>query len=421
MTRPLELDRRRFLVLAGTAGLVLGGSGTVLDSIAAETGTAVFNPWLSIDRDGTVTLFCGRSEMGQGAFTGLGQLLAEELGCDWQKLKVETGPANAAFVNIYGGEELLTEGHSEPDQMSATKNWLLTKIAQNVSMQFTGGSSSARDGFVRLRTVGATARAMLIEAAAAEWGVTAGECVVEAGIVSHPRTGRRRSYGDLAAAAAKLDPPGNVPLKPRADWKLVGQPVPRLDVPGKTDGSAIFGIDVRRPNMLFAAVAHCPAFGGKLKHFDATAALALPGVKAVREVPGGIAVVADTTWHARKALQAVAIEWDDGPNAGLDSAAMHKHYLTALDGSLDRVAATGDFDKALGTAKQTVTAEYHLPFLAHAARAASMSGFRPKRRPVPRKPLPRRPVSRPARSAFTPPCSEAASAGGPRPISWRRP
>jgi isoquinoline 1-oxidoreductase subunit beta len=367
MNRPLEFDRRRFLALAGATGLVLGGHGALLDGEAAESGAAMFNPWLVIDRDGTVTLFCGRSEMGQGAFTGLGQLLAEELDCDWQKLNVETGPADSTFVNIYGGVELLTEGHGEPDQMSATKNWILTRIAKNVSMQFTGGSSSARDGFVRLRMVGATARAMLIEAAAHEWGVTAGECVSEAGIVTHPRTGRRRSYGDLAAAAAKLDPPGDVPLKPRADWKLIGQPVPRLDVPAKTDGSAIFGIDVRRPNMLFATVAQCPVFGGKLRRFDGTAALALPGVKAVREVPGGVAVVADTTWHAHKGLQAVVIEWDEGPNAGLDSAALDKHYLAALDGKLDRAAATGDVETALKTAKQTVTADYHLPFLAHAA------------------------------------------------------
>jgi isoquinoline 1-oxidoreductase beta subunit len=363
----LEVDRRRFLVLAGASGLVLGGPGTLLDGRAAETGPAIFNPFLSIDREGTVTLFCGRSEMGQGVFTGLGQLVAEELDCDWQKLRVETGPADDAFVNIYGGEELLTGGHSEPDQLSDMANWWYTKIARNISQQFTGGSSSARDGFVRLRQVGAAARAMLVQAAGLEWGVPAAECVVVSGVVSHPRTGRRRSYGDLAAAAARLDPPDEVTLKPRGEWRVIGQKVPRLDIPAKIDGTAVFGIDVRRPNMLFASVANCPVFGGKLKRFDAAAALGLPGVERVQAVPGGVAVVADTTWHALAGVKALAVEWDPGPNPKLDSAALQQQYRAALDGPLDSVATIGDVDKALKSAAKLVTAVYSLPFLAHAA------------------------------------------------------
>jgi isoquinoline 1-oxidoreductase beta subunit len=361
-----KLGRRSFLVLAGAAGLVLGARTLFLHEEAAEAEANVFNPWLRIDRDGSVTLFCGRSEMGQGVFTGLGQLVAEELDCDWQKLKVETGPADPAFINIYLGEELLTGEHSEPDQMSSLKNWMLTTVAKNASMQATGASTSVRDGFVRLRQVGATARAMLVQAAAQEWSVPAAECVVEDGVVSHAPSGRRRSYGELAAVAAKLDPPGDVPLKPNSAWKLIGRKVPRLDIPAKVDGSAVFGIDVRRPNMLFAAVANCPVFGGKLKHFDAAAALKLPGIKAVQAVPGGVAVVADTTWHAKQGLQAVSIDWEDGPNAHLDSAALQKQYLAALDGPLQGITKAGNVDEAMKTAKKIVTAEYHLPFLAHA-------------------------------------------------------
>jgi isoquinoline 1-oxidoreductase subunit beta len=366
LSRPLELDRRRFLVLAGAAGLVLGGRGIILDGQAAEAGPAVFNPFLSIAPDGAVTLFCGRSEMGQGTFTGLGQLLAEELDCDWQKLTVETGPADDAFVNIYGGVELLTDGHAEPDRMSETKNWLLTKVARNISQQFTGGSSSARDGFVRLRQVGATARTMLIEAAAQQWGVPAAECQAEAGVVRHAKSGKTRSYGELAAAVATLDPPDEVELKPRSAWRLIGHKVPRLDVPSKTDGSAIYGIDVRRPNMLFAAVANCPCFGGKLKHFDATAALALPGIKGVQEVPGGVAVIADTTWHAKKGLAALDLHWELPPSGPINSAELQQRYQQALDGELDSIASSGNVEQALKRAKQVITADYLLPFLAHA-------------------------------------------------------
>jgi isoquinoline 1-oxidoreductase subunit beta len=366
MSVSLKLNRRRFLVLAGATGLVLGVGTLLIEKEAGKSGINVFNPWLRIDPDGSVTLFCGRSEMGQGIFTGLGQLLVEELECDWQKLKVETGPADRAFINVYTSMDVLTSGHVEQDPTGAYKNRVLAAMAKNASMQVTGASTGVRDGFFRLRQVGATARMMLVQAAAQEWRVLPGECVVEAGVVRHVPSGRQRSYGELAAAAAKLDPPDHVPLKPRSAWKLIGKKLPRLDVPSKTDGSAVFGIDVRRPNMLFAAVANCPVFGGKLKQFDATAALKLPGVETIEAVPGGLAVVADTTWHAKQGLRAVTIDWESGPNANLDSAALEKQYLAALDGSLQSIAKTGDIDEAMRTAHKTVTAEYRLPFLAHA-------------------------------------------------------
>jgi isoquinoline 1-oxidoreductase subunit beta len=367
MSSRFSLRRRRFLVLAGAAGLVLGARSLFVREEAAAAEANVFNHWLQIDRDGSVTLFCGRSEMGQGIFTGLGQLVAEELDCDWRKFSVQTGPADPAFVNAYTTVDLLSGGHAAPGEMGAFKSWALNAVANKGSMQVTGASTSMRDGFVRLRQVGATARAMLIQAAALEWSVPAAECQAEAGVVCHSPSGRKRSYGELADAAAKLDPPINVPLKPSFAWKLIGRRLPRLDVPAKVDGSAIFGIDVRRPAMLFAAIANCPVFGGELKHFDATAALKLPGVKGVHTVPGGIAVVADTTWRAKQGLDAVDVDWQAGPNASLSSNALKKQYLTALDGTLRSIASTGDVDEAMTTATKTVIAEYHLPFLAHAA------------------------------------------------------
>jgi isoquinoline 1-oxidoreductase beta subunit len=366
MSVSLELDRRRFLVLAGATGLVLGVGTLFIEKEAGKSGANVFNPWLSIDGDGSVTLFCGRSEMGQGIFTGLGQLVAEELECGWQKLKVETGPADRAFINLYTSMDVLTGGHAEQDPTGAYNKRALAAIAKSASMQATGASTSVRDGFFLLRQVGAAARVMLVQAAAQEWRVPPGECVVEAGIVRHVPSGRQSSYGELAVAAAKLDPPDHVVLKPSSAWKLIGKKLPRLDIPSKTDGSAVYGIDVRRPNMLFAAVANCPTFGGKLKQFDATAALELPGVRAVEAVPGGLAVVADTTWHAKQGLRAVSIDWENGPNANLDSATLEKQYLAALDGSLHSIAQTGNVDEAMRTARKTVTAEYRLPFLAHA-------------------------------------------------------
>jgi isoquinoline 1-oxidoreductase subunit beta len=366
MSASPKLNRRGFLVLAGATGLVLGVGTLFIEKEVSEHGVNVFNPWLSIDSDGSVTLFCGRSEMGQGIFTGLGQLVAEELECDLQKLKVETGPADRAFINLYTTMDLLTDGHAEQGPTGAYKNGLLAAVAKNASMQVTGASTSMRDGFFRLRQVGATARVMLVQAAAQEWRVLPGECVVEAGVVRHAPSGRQRNYGELAAAAAKLEPPDHVPLKLSSAWKLIGKKMPRLDVPSKTDGSAVYGIDVRRPNMLFAAVANCPVFGGKLKQFDATAALKLPGVKTIEAVPGGLAVVADTTWHAKQGLRAVTIDWENGPNVNLDSATLEKQYLASLDGSLRSIAKFGAVDEAMRTANKTVTAEYRLPFLAHA-------------------------------------------------------
>jgi isoquinoline 1-oxidoreductase subunit beta len=357
------ISRRRFIVGVGAGGLVLGAGVALFE---AETAKATgFKPWLNIDPEGDVILFCGRSEMGQGIYTGLGQLLAEELDCDWRRLKVETGPADLAFVNVYAAEEMITTERT--DQMGGLARWALGAVASHASAQFTAASTGIRDGFFRIREVGATARVMLTRAAAQGWGVPLSECDAEAGVIRHRSSGRSRGYGQLATAAAKLHLPSSVPLKPSSAWKLTGRKMARLDIPAKTDGSAVFGIDVRRPNMLFAAVANCPAFGGALKRYDAAAALRLPGVKAVHPVPGGIAVVADSTWRAKQGLAALEIDWDNGPNSQLSSATLQTQYREALDGQLKAFASLGDVGHAMTTARKTVVADYSVPFLAHAA------------------------------------------------------
>jgi isoquinoline 1-oxidoreductase subunit beta len=367
------IDRRQFFVAAGAAGLVLGFGlpWRGAPARAAEPASAgTLSAFLRIAPDGVVTIFTGRSEMGQGAFAGLATLVAEELDCDWRMVAVETGPAADAFKNVFGGKEMLTFGHAEPDpdagMLGRAMDWAVTGIAAAATEQFTGGSSSIRDGFERYRRAGAVARAMLIAAAAKEWGVEPAACSAVSGVVTHGTSGRRMGYGELAAKAALLPPPAEVALKPRSAWTLIGRKSARPDLPAKIDGSAVFGIDVRRPGMLFAAVANCPVFGGRLKSFDATPVLKMPGVKAVQAVPGGLAVVADSTWRAKSGLAALRAEWEEGPDGGSSSEAVEQRLRQALDGSMKTGVAQGDPGRVLAAATRTITAEYRLPYLAHA-------------------------------------------------------
>ena len=363
------LGRRQFLVGAGAAGLLVGfaiAPRARAQVPEPDAGSARMNAWVLVAPDGTVTLQCGRSEMGQGVFTGLATLVAEELGCAWSSLRVETGPPDAAFKNVAGGKNLLAPSHLTPEPGGGFADWLLTGIATLATEQFTGGSKSIPDAFVRAREAGAVAREMLVTAAARNWGVAPAECTVAEGTVVHAASGRSAGFGELAAAAARVEPPSEVTLKPRGEWKLIGTSPARLDLPAKVDGSARFASDVRRPGMLFAAVANCPVPGGALKSFDAAPVRAMPGVKAVRAVPGGVAVVADNGWRARQGLAALAVQWDDGPNAALDTALVEATLAKALDGELDTAFEAGDGASALAGAARPLSAEYRLPYLAHA-------------------------------------------------------
>ncbi|HTR02647.1 MAG TPA: xanthine dehydrogenase family protein molybdopterin-binding subunit [Thermoanaerobaculia bacterium] len=292
------------------------------------------NAFLRIGEDDTVTVILAHSEMGQGVWTTLPMLIAEELECDWSKIRVETAPAAPVYAHTGFGA------------------------------QMTGGSSSTYSEYDRYRQVGAMARAMLIAAAAAQWKVAPTTCHAENGFVVSGT--RRASFGSLAKAAEAQTPPAAVTLKDRKDWKILGKPTQRLDSPQKVTGAARFGIDVHEPDMKTALVARPPVFRGKVRAFRAEKAKAVPGVRAVVEVPSGVAVVADHFWAAKLGREALEVDWDLGEGAALDTPEMKKQYAALAATSGARAAARGNPGLALASVKNTVEASYEFPFLAHA-------------------------------------------------------
>ncbi|MCG6965976.1 MAG: molybdopterin-dependent oxidoreductase [Chromatiaceae bacterium] len=337
----IMISRRDFLIgtAAAGAGLSLGmylpDGG---EAQAAEQPREV-NAWVVIEPDDTVIIRIARSEMGQGTLTGLAQLVAEELECDWSKVKTE---------------------YPTPGQ-SLARNRVWGSFS-------TGGSQGIRGSHQYVREGGALARVLLIEAAAEAWDVPVEECSVAAGVISHGPTGRTTSYGKVAAAAAGLVPPVAVELKDPKDWKLIGRPVKRLDTHDKLTGAQVFGTDLQLPGMLNASIRACPVFGGKLVAFDDKAVRGMRGVRAVVPVDdNAVAVVADTWWQAHSALQALPITWDQGPNAELSSASIARWLvegLTADDAFVGNRA--GDVEQALQAAAKTVEAVYGYPYQHHA-------------------------------------------------------
>ncbi|MGA8012075.1 MAG: xanthine dehydrogenase family protein molybdopterin-binding subunit [Candidatus Acidiferrales bacterium] len=337
ITNPL--DRRSFLKtgLAGATGLVIGfylpGRREVL---AASSAPAVLNAWIQITPEDQVTILISKSEMGQGVETSLAMLAAEELECDWKRIHTEFAPADKVYFDPAFG------------------------------MQGTGGSQSIHSGWEPMRKAGATAREMLIGAAAQKWSVDASECHAENGAVVHSATKRRATFGSLAEAAAQIPQPKEVKLKDPSQFKIIGKHIKRVDTPKKVNGTAVFGIDVRLKGMLHASVEHCPVFGGKVASFDATKAKAIPGVKDVIQIPTGVAVVADNTWTAFQGRKALDIKWDEGPNAAVSSASIRKSFMDAVEkpGVVSR--KEGDAAAGLSSAAQKVEAVYEAPYQAHA-------------------------------------------------------
>jgi isoquinoline 1-oxidoreductase subunit beta len=309
-----NLDRRGFLKtgLAGATGLVIGfylpGRFEASAAELSDAAPAALNAWIHIGTDDTVTIMIDKSEMGQGIMTALSMLAAEELECDWKKLRAEFAPAAKVYYNPAFGS------------------------------QGTGGSSSIRSSWGPMLKAGATAREMLIAAAAQQWGIDKSECRAENSLVIHTPTKRTLTYGSLAEAAAKLPVPTNVPLKNPKDFRIVGKPIKRLDTADKVNGSAEFGIDVRRPGMLYATVVRCPVFGGKVASFDATKAKMVRGVKDVVQISSGVAVVADNTWSALQGRKALEIRWDEGANATVSSDGIWTLFAERVDQSGAAVA-----------------------------------------------------------------------------------
>ncbi len=375
------MNRRKFVVrtIAGAGALAIGWSflpprsrlGDGAD-IHEDPGEQALNGWVKIGVDNRVTVIMSKSEMGQGVHTSLAMLLADELDADWTQVRIEMSPLNAIYNNIVNVVDGLPFRPDDDGMVRRTSGWLTAKTMREFGVMITGGSSSMKDLWLPMRQAGASARAMLVAAAAAEWKVPASEVTVDAGTLLHA-SGKRATFGQLVEAAAKQPLMGNALLKTPEQFRIIGKPLHRVENAAKQAGTATFGIDVTLPGMLYASVVMCPTLGGTVQSFDGTAALAMPGVKYVTAVDGhndgtaGIAVIADTPFHAMKAVKAVRVTWNPGAMAGVSSAQLMQQLASTLD-SEDGHAyhSRGDVDAALQSAAKTVTAEYRAPYLAHA-------------------------------------------------------
>jgi len=343
----ISRPRRRHLLASASAALgafTLGFRIPLPREAAAQAAAGApaapeINAWVVVKPDDTVVIRIARSEMGQGTLTGLAQLVAEELECDWARVTTEypTPGQNLARSRVWG----------------------------NMS---TGGSRGIRDSHEYVRKGGAAARMMLLQAAADAWSVPVGECRVAAGVITHAPSGRRTTYGAVAEAAGRLPVPTEVPLKDPREWRIAGRPVPRLDTAAKLNGSQVYGMDLKLPGMLNAAIQACPVFGGKLRSVDAAAAEAMPGVKRVLRVgDNAVAVVADTWWRAKKALEAVNVAWDEGEHAAASSAGFAEVLKAALDAPQAAVGnRAGDAAAAIAGAARRIEAVYAYPHQNHA-------------------------------------------------------
>jgi isoquinoline 1-oxidoreductase beta subunit len=335
-------SRREFIKSAAASGFLLAfyvpaRAVNEPEQVPADTkGKFAPNAFIRIDRAGTTTLVMPQVEMGQGIYTGVAMILAEELDADPAKILLEHAPPN---------EKLYT-------------NPLL-------GIQATGGSTSLRAFWMPLRTAGATARAMLVQAAAEQWHVDLASCTTSRSEVAHSASNRRLSYGALIDAASKITPPKNVPLKDPAKFVLVGTPHKRFDTPNKVNGKVVYGIDAMVPGMKFATLAACPVFGGKVAHVEDAAAKALPGVRQVIVLEDMVAVVGDHMWAAKKGLEALKVSWAEGEHANLSSADIWQDIRTASQKDGVIAKTQGDVEKGLSSG-QRFEADYELPFLAHA-------------------------------------------------------
>lgn len=339
--REERLSRREF-VLSGT---VAAGSLLIHGAFAPPRADAQVTPrqretrlnaWLRIGRDDTVTIISSQAEMGQGIQTTLPAVLADELGADWRRVRLENAPANPAYRN------------------------------PRINWQFTGNSESTSSFFDLMREMGAVGREMLIAAAASRWRVDPAECLTKRSRVIHTPTGRSLTFGELAEAAAGARRPEKPRLKRPAEWTLIGTPLPRVENPEKVNGRAIFGMDVALPGMVYAAVKASPVFGGKVATFDRESIRAFPGFIDVVEIPNGVAVVARSYWQARNALAALPLEFDDGANSAISSESLRVQYRSALEGDSWHTAhVSGDKD-AISRVSATFSQDYESQFLAHA-------------------------------------------------------
>ena len=392
MLKPRRFSRRRFLfsALAGAGAMVVGWGALpprqrlrASHPLPLTDGAVALNGWVAVAPDGSVHVAMARSEMGQGVYTALPMLVAEEMDVPLSAVKLVQAPLD----KIYGNIAMLKDGLPfHPDDAGTAKSlaqWTVGKLARELGLIITGGSSSVKDAWGPMREAGATARALLVAAAAQQWKVDAAECRTEDGHVVHS-SGKRLAYGALAAQAA-AGTPGDIRLKSPKEFRLIGREQPRRDSASKTDGTAVFGLDVRPPGMLYAAVRMSPVVGGTVAKVDANAVMKMAGVQRVVDfssaLPGktgagaGVAVVASSYWQAKQAALALPVQWNDGPLAGLSNEAVYQEFAAKLDRETgyayheagDMKAVDQAREAARNGAARTVKAEYRAPFLAHAA------------------------------------------------------
>jgi len=306
---PTQVDRRQFLITAALAGgtLLLKAAVRPAQALASEASAAAkiipLNAWLKVGTDDSVTIIVSQAEMGQGIRTTLPAVLAEELGADWSRVRLEDSPTDPAYRN-------------------PRLNW-----------QFTGNSESTPSFFDLMRQMGASAREMLVSAAAQKWKVDPAACRAEAGKVVHTKSHRSARFGDLVEAAAKITPPAKPALKDEKDWSLLGKALPRVENASKVDGTAIFGMDFNLPGLAHAAVRQCPVFGGDVASFDRSSIAGFPGIIDVVRIPNGIAVVGETYWQAKSALDALNVSFTEGLAANVSTTTLRDDYRRAMEGN----------------------------------------------------------------------------------------
>ena len=369
----VKITRRGFLISGALVGggLFLGISHYTNRKpvLRPGPGESVLNAWLKITEDNRVIVVVPQAEMGQGVFTSLPMLVAEELGADWSQIEVEAAPVDPLYANAALITASIEENEAMPEALREIGLWAAKGFATILGIQATGGSTSIRNFWIPLRQVSAAAREMLIAAAAERWSVRPGECHVEAGFAVLNSGAEKLSFGQLASLAAERAPPSDPPLKAPEDHKFIGRPIKRLDTPDKVTGRATFGIDVRPPNLAYAAIKAAPAFGGRLGGFDPSVARQMPGVMDVVTLDDALAVVADHYWQAKTALDAIKVQFVPGEEA-VSSAQLFADYRAALEDpepyEYDKRGRPKKLFRAPPEGSREISALYEVPYLAHA-------------------------------------------------------
>jgi isoquinoline 1-oxidoreductase beta subunit len=380
---PRSKRRRAFLIGAGLFGgaLAIGvyrfyrprDRLAPPGSLHASASETILTAWIRLGSDSVVTVQVPRQEMGQGVASTLALIVAEEMDADPARLRFEQAPIDPTYVNATVLGDGVPFRPDDSGTMARMTRLTQFKLGEVLGVQATGGSTSVRDAWAPLRRAGATARAMLVQAAAARFSVAPETLTVQNGVIEHKQSGKRATFGELALDAGKQSLPRNVPLKDPARFVLLGKPQRRLDIPPKVDGSAVFGIDTRMQGMCYAAIAQSPVFGGSVASFDAAKAKSRKGVLDAFDIPAtstsaaAVVVVAEHYWIARAALADTTIRWNDGPNAAFDTTAQRKRYETLLDSGDARVYdRAGDVAAGASGAAKQIAADYFVPYLAHA-------------------------------------------------------